>query len=101
MWSGSVLMTLEFAWRCEQSENVLLMVLSQAGKLVTLGIVIGLLASLELTRLMASMLFQVSSYDPLTFFGVAAILSVVALLACYIPARRASRVDPMIALRYE
>ncbi len=81
--------------------SVLLMVLNQAGKMITVGVVIGLLASLALTRLMASMLFRVNSYDPPTFLGVAAILSVVALIACYIPARRASRVDPMVALRHE
>jgi len=61
----------------------------------------GLFASLGLGRLIANMLFGVNSHDPLTFCGVAILLLVVALAACYIPARRASRVDPIIALRYE
>jgi predicted permease len=81
--------------------NVLLMVLTQAGKLVALGVVLGLLASLGLTRLIVSMLFGVNSYDPPTFFGVAIFLSLVAMFACYLPARHATRVDPMIALRHE
>lgn len=81
--------------------NVLCMVLSQAGQIVMLGVGIGLLATLALTRLMASMLVGVSPSDPITLAGVALLLAVVSLLACYVPARRASRVDPMIALRYE
>ena len=66
-----------------------------------LGVLIGLAASLLLTRLMAKMLYGVSPNDPLTFFAVAAILTLVALAASYIPARRAMRVDPIVALRYE
>ncbi len=81
--------------------NVLRMVLGDAGKMALLGVGIGLLAALALTRLMSSMLFGVSAHDPLTFIGVAALLVVVALGACYVPARRATRVDPMVALRYE
>jgi putative ABC transport system permease protein len=81
--------------------GVLRMVLSQAGQMALLGIVIGLLASLALTRMMASLLFGVSASDPLTFSAVGAILFLVAMLACYIPARRAMRVDPMVALRCE
>jgi putative ABC transport system permease protein len=69
--------------------------------MVTLGVVVGLLASLGVSRLMASMLFGVNSYDPLTLVVVAVILAAVALAAGYIPARRAARVDPMVALRYE
>jgi macrolide transport system ATP-binding/permease protein len=84
-----------------ERKGVVLMILRQAGKMVTLGVVVGLLASLGVSRLMASMLFGVNSYDPLTFVAVAVILTTVALAACYIPARRAARVDPMVALRYE
>jgi predicted permease len=81
--------------------SVLRMILQQAGKMVLLGVVVGLAAALALTRLMASMLFEVSAHDPLTFLGVAVLLGAVALTACYLPARRATRVDPIIALRYE
>ncbi|MGH9738254.1 MAG: FtsX-like permease family protein, partial [Candidatus Acidiferrales bacterium] len=84
-----------------QPSQVLRLILGQGAKMALLGIAIGLVASLALTRLMTKMLFGVSAYDPLTFLGVAALLIVVALAACYIPARRAMRVDPMIALRYE
>jgi predicted permease len=81
--------------------DVLRMVLGQAGKMALIGVGLGLIAALGLTRLMSSMLFGVSAHDPLTFFGVAALLTFVALAACLIPARRATRVDPMVALRYE
>ncbi|MBA2340743.1 MAG: hypothetical protein H0V88_10135 [Pyrinomonadaceae bacterium] len=65
------------------------------------GIVIGLSVSLAFTRIISNLLYNVSATDPVTFAGVTAISSVVALLACYIPARRAMRIAPMIALRYE
>ena len=83
------------------SANVLGMVLSEAGRMALLGVGIGLVAAFALTRLMSSILFGVSTHDPLTYLGVAALLMLVALAACYIPARRATRVDPMVALRYE
>ena len=81
--------------------DVLRMVLSQAGRMAAIGVGIGLVASFGLTRLMSSLLFGVSTHDPITFSAVALVLIPVALAACYIPARRASSVDPMVALRYE
>ncbi len=77
------------------------MIFWRGGKLALVGAGVGIIAALLLTRLMSSLLFGVSAADPLTFASVVILLILVALVACYIPARRAMRVDPMIALRYE
>jgi len=84
-----------------QRGDVLRLVLGEGARMAGLGVVIGIVASLAITRLISSLLFGVSASDPVTFAAVAVLLSVVALLASYIPARRAMRVDPIIALRYE
>ncbi len=81
--------------------DVLRLILGEGVRMAGAGVILGLLASLGLTRLMASLLYGVSATDPLTFTAVAVLLVIVALAACYIPARRAMRVDPMVALRYE
>ncbi|HEU5453522.1 MAG TPA: ABC transporter permease [Terriglobales bacterium] len=82
-------------------EDVLRMVLAQGMKMAGVGVVCGFVGSVLATRALAGMLYGVRATDPLTFTAVAALLSLVALLACYMPARRATRVDPMVALRYE
>jgi ABC-type antimicrobial peptide transport system permease subunit len=81
--------------------DVLKLVVGQGIKLALTGVVIGLIGALALTRLMSNLLFSVSATDPLTFITVATLLVGVALVACWIPARRAAKVDPMIALRCE
>jgi predicted permease len=84
-----------------QTEDVLRMVLAQGLKLALGGIVFGLVAALALSRFIGALLFGVRAYDPLTYAGVALLLIFVALAACFIPARRAAKTDPMIALRAE
>jgi putative ABC transport system permease protein len=77
------------------------MILGHGMKLAIIGVVIGLAAAFVLTRLMASMLFGVEPTDATTFGGIAVLLIGVALLACYLPGRRATKVEPTISLRYE
>ena len=84
-----------------QQNDVLRLIIGHGARMALVGVAIGIVAAMGLTRLMANQLFGVSPHDPITFVGVAVLLIIVAVAACYIPARRAMRVDPMIALRYE
>jgi putative ABC transport system permease protein len=81
--------------------QVLTLILKQGLLLTLTGIVLGLAGALALTRLLAGLLFGVGSTDPATFTAIALLLTMVSVIACYIPARRAARVDPLIALRYD
>jgi len=81
--------------------NLLRQVVGQSMKLALIGIAVGVAAAIALTRLLKSLLFEVSATDPMTFAAISGLLMLVALLACYLPARRATRVDPLVALRYE
>jgi putative ABC transport system permease protein len=84
-----------------QRHDIIGLVLKKGMALALAGVGIGLGAAFALTRLIASLLYGVGSADPLTYGGIALLLTAVALLACYLPARRATRVDPMVALTYE
>jgi putative ABC transport system permease protein len=81
--------------------DVLKLVVRQGMVLVIVGVLLGVAAAIGLTRVMSSLLFGVTAKDPLTFVAVAAVLTLVAFIACYLPARRATKVDPLVALRYE
>jgi ABC-type antimicrobial peptide transport system permease subunit len=84
-----------------KEKDVLRLLFLQGARLVGLGLVAGLVGALLLTRFLASLLYGVSPHDPLTFAAIAALLALVAALACLVPARRATRVEPMTALRAE
>ncbi|MGH9579897.1 MAG: FtsX-like permease family protein, partial [Terriglobales bacterium] len=84
-----------------QSRDILRLVLANGALMTVAGLVVGAGAAMGLTRFLDALLFQVKATDAATFVGASVVLALVALLACYIPARRAMRVDPVIALRYE
>jgi putative ABC transport system permease protein len=84
-----------------ERSDVLKLVVGQGFKLALMGVGIGILGALALTRFLSSLLYGVKPADPLTFIAASLILAAVAILASYIPARRATKVDPMVALRYE
>ncbi len=84
-----------------QRSDVLGLVIGHGTRLALLGIALGLAGAFALTRLLSDLLFAIGATDPITFGGVSLVLLSVAVAACYVPARRAMKVDPMVALRYE
>ncbi|MHC4464065.1 MAG: FtsX-like permease family protein [Planctomycetota bacterium] len=84
-----------------QRNNVLALVVKKGLTLILIGVAIGVAGALALTRVLKSLLYDVTATDPVTFIAVSLLLTAVGLLACYIPARRATKIDPMSALRYE
>ena len=84
-----------------QARDIFKLVITQGLTLTLIGIVIGLAGAYAMTRAMAQLLYGITSTDPLTFVGISLLLGAVAMLACYVPTRRATRVDPMVALRHE
>ncbi|MCI0663571.1 MAG: FtsX-like permease family protein, partial [Acidobacteria bacterium] len=81
--------------------DVLRLIIRQGMRMVLIGMALGLVGAIALTRMLASLLLGVGATDPLTFVGVAGLLVAIALLACFVPARRATKLDPLIALRSE
>jgi putative ABC transport system permease protein len=84
-----------------QSQQVLKLILRQGMLLAGVGVLVGVAIALPITRFAATLLYGVSVWDPVTYISITCILMAVALLACYIPARRATRIDPLVALRFE
>ena len=83
------------------TRDIMKLIVGHGMVLTLIGVACGLCVAFLLTRFLSSLLFEVSSYRPVTYAGVSLLLLMVAFIACYIPARRATRVDPMVALRYE
>ena len=84
-----------------QRKNVLALVLGDGGRLILWGVLLGFLGALALTRVLRGLLFEIPATDPATFVGVSLLLVATAVIACYVPARRTAKIDPMVALRYE